>query len=106
MPGAVICLAERWPFRPDTIVIGANQESSSSNAVDGNQADNSAAQAGAAYVFARRNKAWKQQAYLKASNSRAGDQFGFSVAAAGDLVVVGAYGEKQQCQRRGRGFSR
>ncbi len=81
---------------PDTIVIGANQESSSSNAVDGNQADNSAAQAGAAYVFARRNKAWKQQAYLKASNSRAGDQFGFSVAAAGDLVVVGAYGESSR----------
>ena len=78
---------------PDTVVVGANQESSNSNAVNGNQANNSAAQAGAAYVFARRNKTWRQQAYLKASNSRAGDQFGFAVAAAGNLVVVGAYGE-------------
>ena len=78
---------------PDTVVIGANQESSNSNAINGNQADNSAAQAGAAYVFARTNKTWKQQAYLKAGNSRAGDQFGVSVAAAGNIVVVGAYGE-------------
>ena len=81
---------------PNTVVIGANQESSSSNAVDGNQADNSAAQAGAAYVFARRNKVWRQQAYLKAADSRAGDQFGFSVATAGDIVVVGAYGESSR----------
>ena len=81
---------------PDTVVIGANQESSNSNAINGNQADNSAAQAGAAYVFARRNKSWRQQAYLKAGNSRAGDQFGFSVAAAGDIVVVGAYGESSR----------
>ena len=34
-----------------------------------------------------------QQAYLKASNTSAGDNFGASVAVAGDTVVVGAYRE-------------
>ncbi len=34
-----------------------------------------------------------QQAYLKASNSGASDEFGYSVAVSGDTVVVGAYNE-------------
>lgn len=34
-----------------------------------------------------------QQAYLKPSNTGAGDQFGLSVAVSGDTVVVGAAGE-------------
>src|SRR5262249_34580842 len=33
---------------------------------------------------------WSQQAYLKASNTDAGDRFGRSVASSGDTVVVGA----------------
>ena len=36
---------------------------------------------------------WTQQAYLKASNTGAGDLFGYSVAVAGDTIVVGAHGE-------------
>ena len=32
-----------------------------------------------------------QQAYLKASNTGAGDHFGISVAVSGDTVVVGAH---------------
>src|SRR5262249_57113845 len=34
-----------------------------------------------------------QQAYLKASNTDANDQFGYSVAISGDTVVVGAHFE-------------
>jgi trimeric autotransporter adhesin len=34
-----------------------------------------------------------QQAYLKASNTGAGDEFGYSVAISGDMVVVGARSE-------------
>ena len=45
---------------------------------------------GAAYVFVRSGTTWSQQAYLKASNTEAGDQFGYSVAVSGDTVVVGA----------------
>ncbi|MCX6592519.1 MAG: hypothetical protein NTZ56_13435 [Acidobacteria bacterium] len=35
-----------------------------------------------------------QQAYIKASNTDAGDRFGFKVAVAGDTMVVTAYGER------------
>ncbi|MCZ7599565.1 MAG: FG-GAP repeat protein [Gammaproteobacteria bacterium] len=74
----------------DTVVVGASQEASAATGVDANQADNSAGGSGAAYVFVRDGTTWTQQAYLKASNTGAGDQFGFSVAVSGDNVVVGA----------------
>jgi len=77
----------------DTVVVGANSESSAATGVNGNQADNSANNAGAAYVFVRSGTTWSQQAYLKASNTDASDQFGYSLAVSGDIVVVGAYRE-------------
>ncbi len=76
----------------DTVVVGAFQEDSSATGVDGNQADNSAFNSGAAYVFVRdAGGVWSQQAYLKASNTEGGDNFGISVAVSGDTVVVGAH---------------
>ncbi len=77
----------------DTVVVGAQGESSNATGVNGNQSDNSAADSGAAYVFVRSGTNWVQQAYLKASNTGAGDLFGGAVAASGDTVVVGAQGE-------------
>jgi len=77
----------------DTVVVGAYFEASNSTGVNGNQADDSADNAGAAYVFVRSDAVWTQQAYLKASNTEAFDQFGYSVALAGDTAVVGAVGE-------------
>ena len=75
----------------DTIVVGANDESSSATGVNGDQADNSAEDAGAAYVFVRDGAGnWSQQAYLKPSNTDAGDDFGNSVAIDGNTIVVGA----------------
>ena len=76
----------------DTLVVGAPYEASAATGVNGDQADNSAADAGAAYVFARSGTVWTQQAYLKASNTNGGDGFA-SVAISGDTVVVGATGE-------------
>jgi len=78
----------------DTIVVGAPYENSSATGVDGDQSDLSAPGAGAAYVFVRNGTTWSQQAYLKASNTGAGDSFGTSVAVSGDTVVVGAINEK------------
>jgi len=78
----------------DTIVVGAAGESSSATGVNGNQNDNSAIQAGAAYVFVRNGTNWTQQAYLKASNAEAIDAFGDAVAVSGDTVVVAAPNEK------------
>lgn len=77
----------------DTIIVGADGEQSSASVVNGNQASNSRAGAGAAYVFLRTGSSWAQQAYLKASNTDAGDAFGWSVAISGDTAVVGADGE-------------
>jgi hypothetical protein len=77
----------------DTVVVGAVGESSNATGVNGDQSDNSATTSGAAYVFVRSGTTWTQQAYLKASNTGAVDQFGSSVAVSGDTVVVGASGE-------------
>ncbi len=77
----------------DTLVVGARFEGSNATGVDGNQADNNALEAGAAYVFTRSGATWSQQAYLKASNTGGGDRFGTSVAVTGDTVVIGALGE-------------
>lgn len=74
----------------DTMVVGAFFESSNATGVNGDQNNNSAANSGAAYVFVRDGTNWTQQAYLKASNTGANDNFGWSVAISGDTVVVGA----------------
>ena len=77
----------------DTVVIGAYFEDSNATGVNGNQADNTAINSGAAYIFVRSGTIWKQQAYLKQSNTGAGDYFGYTVAVSGDTVVVGATSE-------------
>jgi len=77
----------------DTVVVGALQEDSNATGVNGNQGNNTAANSGAAYVFVRSGTTWTQQAFLKASNTGTGDQFGSSVAVSGDVAVVGAYAE-------------
>jgi len=74
----------------DTLAVGAPLEDSNAQGIDGDQYDNSAKDAGAVYVFSRDNSAWSQQAYLKASNSDPGDNFGWSVAVSGDVLAVGA----------------
>ena len=77
----------------DTLVVGGYGEDSSANGVNGSQADNSTANAGAAYVFVRSGTEWTQQAYLKAGNPGVDDWFGASVAVSGETVIVGALGE-------------
>jgi hypothetical protein len=78
----------------DTVVVGAMNERSSATGVNGNQSDNSLAQAGAAYVFVRSGTSWSQQAYLKASNAGYGDNFGWSLSISGETLVVGAINER------------
>jgi hypothetical protein len=77
----------------DTLAVGAHQEGSAATGVGGNQADNSASASGAVYVFRRTGTAWQEEAYIKASNTDAGDNFGRSVALSGDTLAVGASGE-------------
>jgi hypothetical protein len=76
----------------DTVVVGAPQEDSSTTGVNSTP-NESGGSSGAAYVFVRGGTTWTQQAYLKASNTGAGHDFGVSVSVSGDTVVVGAFGE-------------
>ncbi len=75
-----------------TLAVGAYVEDSGATGVSGNQADNSATDSGAVYVFTRSGGAWSQQAYVKASNTGVSDNFGKSVAlsAGGTTLAVGA----------------
>ncbi len=79
----------------NTVVVGAFHEGSSTTGPSANSlsSNNSATEAGAAYVFVRTGSGWTEQAYLKASNTNAGDQFGVSVSIDGDTIAVGARGE-------------
>jgi trimeric autotransporter adhesin len=74
----------------DTLVAGALYEDSNATGVDGDQNDEGAYDSGAAYVFARGADGWRQQAYLKSSETASEDFFGFSVAISGDTIAVGA----------------
>ncbi len=73
------------------LAIGAIGEDSDGTA----QANNSAADAGAAYVFTRSGSLWSQQAYIKASNTQEDDLFGGALAlnATGTTLAIGATGE-------------
>ena len=77
----------------NTLVVGADVEDGGATGINGDQSDNSAFNAGAAYVFTRSGAVWSQQAYLKASNTDMDDRFGYSVAISGDTLVVGALNE-------------
>jgi hypothetical protein len=79
----------------NTLAAGAYGEDSAATGVNGNQADNSALDSGAVYIFTRSGTTWSQQAYIKASNANEGDSAGNAVAlsADGNTLAIGAYGE-------------
>lgn len=81
----------------DTLAVGAHQEQSAATGIDGNQENNQADLAGAAYVFTRADGGgdWEQIAYVKAPNTEEGDNFGTSVVLSGNgsALAVGAPGE-------------
>ena len=78
------------------LVVGTyNEDSAQTTITNGTtaSADNSKGNSGAAYVYKRTGTNWSQEAFLKASNSDAGDYFGTCVSASGNTIVVGAYSE-------------
>ncbi len=75
----------------DALLVGADRESSAATGVDGDQANQTAPGAGAAYLFVRSPGAsWSQVAYLKASNTRQNTAFGGAVALSADTLAVGS----------------
>lgn len=85
----------------DTLVVGAPYEDSGASGVNGNQANEGSTGSGAVYVFRRTGTTWVQQAYIKASNTGANDNFGWSVALAGDILVASAIGESSAAKGAG-----
>ncbi len=81
----------------NTMVVGAPAEDSNSTGVNGVQTNNGVSNSGAVYVFVRSSTgSWRQQAYLKASNTDNDDLFGHAVAISGDgnSIIVGAVAEE------------
>ncbi len=77
----------------DTIIVGARNEDSNQNTITngaGASNDNSASDSGAAFVYTRVGVIWTQEAYIKAANAKAGDNFGHSVSVSGDTILIGA----------------
>ncbi|MFK8003140.1 MAG: FG-GAP repeat protein [Polyangiales bacterium] len=75
----------------NTMVVGAPLEDSDATGVSSSgEGNNARIDSGAAYVYVRVGGVWMEQAYLKADNAGAGDEFGRSVAIDGDRIVVGA----------------
>ncbi|WP_075188227.1 FG-GAP repeat protein [Teredinibacter haidensis] len=74
------------------IVVGAPGESSVAEAIHGNEYDNSATDAGAAYTFTLSENNWEQLSYVKAPNTDAGDFFAstLDLDASGDALLIGA----------------
>ena len=80
-----------------TVAVAASGEDSAATGIDGDQASNDAAEAGAVYVFTKdpQTGSWAQEAYIKPLYTTAWDNFGDAIALSGDgtLLVVGATGE-------------
>jgi FG-GAP repeat len=79
----------------DTLAVGAQLEDGGSRGINGDQTKLSAEDSGAIYLFARSGATWTQQAYVKASNADAYDEFGSAMALSkdGKLMAVGARSE-------------
>ncbi|MET0001743.1 MAG: hypothetical protein ABW125_20300 [Candidatus Thiodiazotropha lotti] len=89
----------------NTLAVGA-LEDSIARGINGDQADNSARDSGAVYLFTRDNTSWRQQAYVKASNTdQAWDEpgcidecdifndwfgYGIAISSDGSVLAVGA----------------
>lgn len=77
-----------------TLAVGAPAEDSKAIGANGEQSNNDSTNAGAVYVFFKENGIWKQQAYLKASNTEQpnlnpyrtlpNDRFGYKVSLSDD----------------------
>ncbi len=78
----------------NAFVVGAPFEDSNATGINGVQGGG-ATDAGAVYLFVRSGTTWRQQAYIKASNTGADDEFGDSVSISSDgkTLAVGAPNE-------------
>ena len=63
----------------NTLAVGAPLESSAAKGINGKGANDPGQSSGAVYVYRRSGNRWAEQAYIKASNPDADDQFGYGL---------------------------
>lgn len=88
----------------NTLAVGAPAEDGGAAGINGDQNSNSASTSGAVYIFTRGKAGnWAQQAYMKASNIRVGEEFGYALALSddGNTLAVGAGRENSEASRIG-----
>jgi hypothetical protein len=81
-PASLDFFGESVALRTDSALIGAT-----------GQDHNGQISSGAAYLFARVGDRWMQQATLTTSDNADGDHFGKSLAADGNVAIIGASGD-------------
>ncbi len=79
----------------NTLAIGARSDRNAVTGINSEVENLTTGRWGAAYVFVRTNRIWREQAYIKADNAEEGDNFGSSVSLSsdGNTLAVGASGE-------------
>jgi trimeric autotransporter adhesin len=87
----------------DRLLIGSDSEDSAASGINGNEADNTVSESGAAYLFRRTGDLLTQVAYLKASHPGNSDRFGLALALSDDTAVIGA--DQEDSNGTGIGFS-
>ncbi|MDD9939789.1 MAG: hypothetical protein OXU20_01885 [Myxococcales bacterium] len=84
----------------DRLAVGAPYEDSNSRVINGDRKNDDLPKSGAVYVFARdAARRWAEEAFVKAASSDVDGWFGDAVALAGDMLLVGASGERAPDQR-------
>lgn len=79
------------------LAVGAPDEDGSTTS--GELLDNATLESGAVYLFEASDGAWRETAYLKASNRGPGDRFGSAVHLVDNLLAVGAPHEDSDANR-------
>lgn len=75
----------------DTIAVAVKKDNSKQTIITtaGNP-DTSESLSGAVYIYSLNSGVWEQEAFIKADNAEAGDQFGFAIDLYRDKLAVGA----------------
>lgn len=74
----------------DTMVVGAPLENNGGTGINPAPGNDNAQNSGAVYVYKRAGNVWTQTHFIKASDAKAREQFGFDVALEGDTMAVSA----------------
>lgn len=74
----------------DTLAVGAPLEAGNATGINGDENVKGKTNSGAVFVFRRTEAGWAREAYIKASNSGAYDEFGDGLALWQDTLAVGA----------------